>query len=118
MSNPVFSKLSDRSVEPISEDLEGWTKAEGAPTMKTWIEYQSDDETLISGWWEATPGVYHAEYAAWEFVHMIEGRIIITPDGGESNEVGPGDAFVVEKGFQGTWKIEETALKHFVIKLK
>ena len=32
--------------------------------------------------------------------------------------VGPGDAFVVEAGFKGVWRIEETVLKHFDIKLK
>jgi hypothetical protein len=34
-----------------------------------------------SGTWQATPGTYHASY--YEFVHMISGRIIITPQGCE-----------------------------------
>ncbi|MFY0309777.1 cupin domain-containing protein [Leisingera sp. D0M16] len=118
MTKPAFTKLPDRSADPVLDDLEGWTKAEGSPSMKTWIEYTSEDGGIISGWWEATPGTYHATYDAWEFVHMIEGRIIITAEGEEPNEVGPGDAFVVEKGFAGTWEIKEKVLKHFVIKLK
>lgn len=113
-----FSALRDRSVAPLKTDLEGWLKVEGHPTMKTWIEYTSADKSMISGWWEATPGTYHASYATWEFVHLIEGRIIITPDGGQAHQVNPGDAFVVEPGFKGTWKIEEKALKHFAIRLK
>ena len=48
---------------------------------------------------------------------MIAGRIIITPDGGEPVEVGPGDAFVVEADFKGTWKIVEPVTKHFVVKV-
>ncbi|KSV74477.1 hypothetical protein N182_27940 [Sinorhizobium sp. GL2] len=84
--------------------------------MKTWLEYTSKDEQLLSGWWEATTGTYHTTYKVWEYVHMIEGRIIITPDGGEPVRVGPGDAFVVERGFTGTWKIEEKVRKHFVIR--
>ncbi|MEX0304971.1 MAG: cupin domain-containing protein [Leisingera sp.] len=118
MTRPSFSKLPDRQAEPILEDLEGWKKLDGAPSMKTWIEYTSEDGGIISGWWEATPGTYHATYAAWEFVHLIEGRIVITPEGGSPNEVGPGDAFVVEADFNGTWEIKEKVLKHFVIKLK
>jgi uncharacterized cupin superfamily protein len=31
---------------------------------------------------------------------------------------GPGDAFVVEPTFKGTWKIEAPVRKHFCIKLK
>jgi uncharacterized protein len=52
-----------------------------------------------------------------EFVHIIKGRITITPDGGAAVVLGPGDAFVVEPDFKGTWKIEETIRKHFAIKL-
>jgi len=86
--------------------------------MKTWRLYASEDESIRCGRWEALPGTYHATYEAWEFVHLIEGRIIITPDGGDPQTVGPGDAFVIEKGFKGTWKIEEKALKHAVFVLK
>ena len=41
---------------------------------------------MISGWWEATPGTWHAKYESWEFIHLIEGAAIITPDGGEPVE--------------------------------
>jgi uncharacterized cupin superfamily protein len=86
--------------------------------MKTWIEYTADDGSSISGWWGATPGTYRATYAAPEFVHMIEGEIVITPDGGKPVTVKGGDAFVVEKDFIGTWKIEKEVFKHFTIMLK
>jgi uncharacterized cupin superfamily protein len=118
MANASFSKIGNKTVTPIDADLDGWKKVEGHPTMKTWIEYTSDDESMISGWWEATPGTYHVSYDSWEFAHLIEGQITITPDGGSPQQVGPGDAFVVEKGFKGTWKIQQKVLKHFAIKLK
>ena len=77
MANPLFSKIGNKTVTPIETDLDGWKKVEGHPTMKTWIEYTSDDKSMISGWWEATPGTYHASYESWEFVHLIEGQITI-----------------------------------------
>jgi uncharacterized cupin superfamily protein len=49
---------------------------------------------------------------------LIEGKITITPEGGESYTVTAGDSFIIEKGFVGTWKIEENVKKHFHIKLK
>jgi len=104
--------------EPVTADLAGWMKVEGNPTMKTWVQHTSADGTVISGTWEATPGTYHATYAAYEFVHLMEGEITITPDGGEPVVLAPGDAFVVEPGFMGTWKIEKPVRKHFCIKLK
>ena len=51
-----------------------------------------------------------------EYVHIIKGRITITPDGGESYDVGPDDCFVVEADFAGTWEIKEEVLKHFVVR--
>jgi uncharacterized cupin superfamily protein len=103
--------------EPITADLEGWRVVEGNPTMKTWVQHTSSDGSMICGTWEATPGSYHATYTSYEFVHLIKGRITITPDGGDPKQVGPGDAFVVEAGFKGVWKIDEKVLKHFAIKL-
>jgi uncharacterized cupin superfamily protein len=101
---------------PITDDLEGWTAVGGSPTMKTWI-HTSSDGTMLSGIWEATPGIYYTTYEAYEFVHLISGRITITPDGGKPVTVKSGDAFTVERSFKGTWKIEEPARKHFSIKL-
>lgn len=84
--------------------------------MKTWIEYATD--SALCGSWEATEGTYEATYTSFEFVHLIEGRIVITPEGGEPYTVKAGDSFVIEGGFKGTWKIEEKVFKHFYIKLK
>ena len=106
------------SATPITENLDGWVVKDGTPTMKTWILHTSEDGTMISGYWEATPGTFHATYTAYEFVHLIEGKITITPDGGEPVTVTAGDAFAVEKEFKGTWKIEEKVRKHFAIRLK
>lgn len=117
MSDMVF-RFPAPGPEPLTSDLEGWTKVEGNPTMKTWIQHTSIDGSVISGTWEATLGTWHAAYKFYEFVHLIEGQITITPEGGASVTMGPGDGFVVEPGFKGTWKIEKPVKKHFCIKLK
>ena len=83
MANNKVTKFGLKAATPIEADLDGWKKVDGNPTMKTWIEYTADDGSSISGWWGATPGTYHATYAAPEFVHMIQGEIVITPDGGK-----------------------------------
>jgi uncharacterized cupin superfamily protein len=100
-----------------SNDLPGWVVVDGKPTMKTAVQHTTGDGKVLSGTWQATPGTYYASYTDYEFVHMISGRIIITPDGGAPVEVGPGDAFVVEADFRGTWKIIEPVTKHFVVTL-
>ncbi len=97
-----------------TNDMPGWVVTDGKPTMETTVQHKTEDGKVLSGTWKATVGTYHATFAEYEFVHMISGRIIITPDGGEAVEVGPGDAFVVEANFKGTWEILENVVKHFV----
>jgi len=116
----LLYKLPPVDNNPITDDLDGWVAVEGKPkaTMKTWIQHTSNDGSLISGEWHATTGFYHTTYAAYEFVHLIEGRITITPDGGEAQHYVPGDSFVVEPGFTGVWEITAAVRKNFVIKIK
>lgn len=96
----------------------GWTAIEGSPTMKTWFEYRSPDEAIVTGTWRATPGTFHAKASFYEYVYLIEGKIEITPEGGATVTVGPGDAFSVEPDFVGTWKILEPVYKRFLLKMK
>ena len=107
-----------KGIKPDTSDLDGWVKTKGSPSMKTWALHTSSDGTMLAGGWECTPGTYHATYTAYEFVHMLKGRIIITPDGGKPVTVKAGDAFVVEADFKGTWKIVEKVRKHFDFRLK
>ncbi|TNC73337.1 cupin domain-containing protein [Rubellimicrobium roseum] len=115
---PNVTRLGEPQGEPMTEDLKGWVKLEGNPGMRTWVQHTAADGTVISGTWESTVGTWHTTYAAYEFVHLLEGRIVITEDGGEPVTLTPGDAFVVEAGFKGTWRVEEPVRKHFAIRLK
>lgn len=51
----TLTTMTDCSVEPMTADLDGWKVIAGNPGMKTWIEYTSPDESMITGCWEATP---------------------------------------------------------------
>ena len=107
-----FSKI--QQPETNTSDLDGWIVVDGNPRMETQILHENQEKTMISGIWKATVGTYHATYSAYEFVHMISGKITITPDDGTpSIVVTGGDSFVVESNFKGTWKIEEDVTKHF-----
>ena len=107
---------------PDTEDAHGWVPVPCAPgdvecsvpTMKTYELHTSTDGSMLSGVWEATPGSYRTNFIAYEFVHMIYGRIVITPDDGSpAMTVQGGDTFVMEADFKGTWKIEQAVRKYF-----
>lgn len=113
MSESTVTKLPEPGPDAITDDLDGWTKVAGTPTMKTWVMHTTADGTMISGVWEATPGTYRTAYESFEFVHLLAGELIITPDGEKPIKLKAGDAFVVEPGFAGTWEIVSTVRKHF-----
>ena len=105
-------------LERPSSSIPGWTVVSGKPVMESYFQYRSADDRIISGTWKSTVGKYHTIYAdprMHEFVHVIEGTLIITPNGGEPITLRPGDAFVIEPGFDGTWEVVEPVRKHFVL---
>ena len=42
-----------------------------------------------------------------EFVVVLHGRAILTPDDGAVQRYGVGDAFVVPRGYSGTWEFQD-----------
>ncbi|MFD2844165.1 hypothetical protein [Paracoccus cavernae] len=50
-----FGTYQAPNSEPITTDLDWWEPVEGTPSMKTWIENQTDDGKFLTGYWEATP---------------------------------------------------------------
>ena len=72
---------------------------------------------IMVGVYEAAPGKVHIDDAKYdEFVQILEGRLILTPDGGdESYEYKTGDSFVVPKGYTGTWHMPEKYRELIVI---
>lgn len=118
MTITKFGTYDAPSVQPITEDLDWWHPVEGAPSMKTWIEHQSEDGKYLTGYWEATPGSYRVRYDVDEFIHLFEGKVTLTDDGQAPRSFSAGDTFVIEAGFDGIWKTEETVRKAFAIRVR
>lgn len=75
-----------------------------------------DEAGLSVGIWAATPFTTHImPYPVHEFMIVHEGTIIIEEPSGEAHSFGPGEAFLIPKGFMGRWRQEERVLKTFVI---
>ena len=89
----------------------------GDPHTVTMNGYQSASGDLLMGTWMSTPGLWRVDYQDWEYCHFLEGRCIITPDGGKPVELKAGDTFVVEPGLKGTWEVFETVRKYYVFRL-
>ncbi len=106
--------LADVAWEPIAPEK----ILAGAPATKTWMTYEEPGGRRASGQWEATPGKWRIFYEEWEHVVMIYGRCVIEGDDGTRIEAGPGDSFVIEPGFSGSWDVLEPMRKHWVIETR
>ena len=89
----------------------------GDPHTVTMNGYESADGSLLMGTWMSTPGTWRIDYKDWEYCHFLEGRCIITPDGGAPVELAAGDVFIVEPGLKGTWEVVETVRKYYIFRL-
>lgn len=89
----------------------------GSPAFRTWNSYESADGRTFCGIWEATPGRWRIVYEEWESCTLLEGRSIVTTDGGPAVTLGPGDTMILEPGFAGTWEVLETTRKSYVIRI-
>ncbi|HYH38709.1 MAG TPA: cupin domain-containing protein [Azospirillum sp.] len=75
-----------------------------------------DAARFACGVWQCTQGVVAMkDWPYDEFCILLSGRVVITPQGGTAQEYAQGDAFVIPKGFTGTWDIKETIRKYYAV---
>ncbi len=95
---------------PLAEVL-----ADEVPTRIA-VPFTSDDARILSGVWEAEPGLSRWEFLErGEAIYVLEGRMVVTEDGGEPITVEAGTSAIFPIGWQGTWAIQERIRKFFVI---
>ena len=103
--------------DALHAELQDWGPLEEAtgPEMTTsglevWV-----DGDCSGGIWQCTPGPSHWTLETHEVIHLVSGRMTVTPDGGEATEFGAGDMAVFPKGWSGSSDIHETVRKVFAI---
>ena len=101
----------------LAGDLEDWgplDEATGAPMQASGITLWSGGDQEV-GVWECTPGPSYWTLETNEAVHILSGRMTVTPDGGAPMEIGAGDVAVFPRGWRGAWQIHETIRKLYVL---
>ncbi|TMV75733.1 cupin domain-containing protein [Thioclava sp. BHET1] len=86
----------------------------GDPVFTTWNMEERDG--LFAGIWQSTPGKWRVSYDEWEYCRILEGESILTEEGEAPITLRPGDAIVLQPGFQGTWEVVATTRKDYVIR--
>ena len=101
-----------------SADLEDWgplDEATGEPMQTSGTTLWTADSGQEVGVWACTPGPSRWKLETNEFVHILSGRMTVTPDEGDAVEVGAGDTAVFPAGWTGTWQIHDPIRKLYVL---
>ena len=105
-------KESVREAKLAAFPLDPGQIIKGDPRASMTILWQSEDGKQCNGIWECTPGVF-------DYVHtdetgcVVDGRVTVTPEGGEPMELRPGDVFFFSEGSRTRWEVHETVRKAF-----
>jgi hypothetical protein len=100
--------------DAVLEDWGPLPESTGDPMQTSGTTVWSGGEKE-AGVWECTPGPSRWTLETNEFVHILSGRMTVTPDDGEATEIGPGDTAVFPRGWTGTWQIHEPIRKLYVL---
>ncbi len=114
MSVPVLTPYLNDAATTVLEDWGPLEEATGEPMQTGGAELWVDGE-MSAGIWECTPGPSHWTLETNEVIHLVAGRMTVTPDGGQPAEITPGSVAVFPKGWTGSWQIHETVRKVYAI---
>jgi hypothetical protein len=106
-------------IAPAAEPERYYVAAEklisGNPEQRLWSHYTDASGQFFAGIWESDPGAWRVHYTEEEYCRILKGRSRLTAADGTVTEVGPGDEFVIPRGFEGVWEVLECTRKTYVI---
>ena len=114
MTIPVLTPHLAGATGAALEDWGPLEEATGEPMATSGVELWADGDAS-AGIWECTPGPSRWSLQTHEVIHLVTGRMTVTPDGGEPAEIAPGDVAVFPRGWTGTWVVHQTVRKVYAI---
>ncbi|PHS71522.1 MAG: cupin [Methylophaga sp.] len=85
------------------------------------IEKNLSEERLkelgVSGWniWDCPISEFRLDFDdKSERSYILEGEIVVTPDGGEPVTIIPGDYVIFPDGLKSVWQVTKTLKKHYM----
>ncbi|WP_374651299.1 cupin domain-containing protein [Dongia sp.] len=87
----------------------------GNPSTKLQNYYTDKTGQFFAGIWESSPGKWQVNYGEEEFCAILAGKATLTDAEGVAETFQKGDAFIIPKGFTGSWETIEAVKKWYVI---
>jgi uncharacterized cupin superfamily protein len=88
-------------------------------SMKIKVIKNPDSEHLdhqgVFDWpiWEKEASTFPWQYDEYETCYILEGEVVVTPEGGEPVEIRKGDFVTFPSGMKCTWDIRSDIRKHY-----
>lgn len=86
---------------------------------KITVEHSPSEARLqqlrVSSWptWSKEVSKFPWSYGEQEVAYVLEGEIVVTPDGGEPVSFGAGDLVTFPSGMSCTWDVRKPLRKHY-----
>jgi uncharacterized cupin superfamily protein len=83
------------------------------------VEHNPDSARLnklgVSSWptWSKEVSKFPWTYSEQEVAYVLEGEVVVTPQGGEPVKFGKGDLVTFPAGMSCTWEVKQPLRKHY-----
>lgn len=101
---PAHVHALTRSEAPEPADTPPARVLSGSGHARVWNAFSGGGGRFHAGHWQGEPGRIGVHYTETELCVLLVGRVKLTDEAGQSMSFGPGDAFVIDAGFRGTWE--------------
>jgi uncharacterized cupin superfamily protein len=108
---PLDTPLTERAVYPPGIAIGNF---DGAYTMATMYKSGVFAGNKVAFWGSEAGTLKAGNYPLDEFVYVLEGDLVTVDADGTRREFHPGDAFVIPKGWAGTWDMK-THFKKIIV---
>jgi uncharacterized cupin superfamily protein len=107
----LIHRLTERAVYPPGIAVGNF---DGAYTMATMYKSGVFAGNKVAFWGSEAGALKAGNYPLDEFVYILEGDLVTVDVDGTRHEFHPGDAFVIPKGWAGTWDMK-THFKKIIV---
>ena len=91
------------------------TVSEGTAVEIGHIFFTNENGSVNAGVWECTPCTEQIRnYPYDQCCFVLEGTLTIMDESGHAETFGPGEAFMIPRGFNGSWRMTERYRNFFV----
>ncbi len=91
------------------------TVADGTADERGHMFFTNKAGNVNVGVWQCTPCIEEVrDYPYDQCCFVLEGSLTITDQSGHAQTFTPGDAFVIPRGFNGTWHMTEPYKNYFI----